>query len=79
VAVASLGANVDGTKLLLPAHNMMIDITGKRQNAFNMHPPAVVSLLLFVLSCGAAFLAGYGMNANGRSGSTCFPLPLQLP
>jgi hypothetical protein len=37
----------------------MIDITSTRQNAFNMHPPAVVFLLLFAFSCGAAFLAGY--------------------
>jgi hypothetical protein len=66
-AVAAPGANVDATKLLLPALNTMIDITGTRQNAFNMHPPSVVFLLLFVFSGGAAFLAGYSMNVKGRS------------
>jgi hypothetical protein len=77
-AVAAPEANVDGTKLLLPALNMMIDITAKRQNAFNMHPPAVVFLLLFVFSCGAAFLAGYSMNAKGRSWFHMFSLALAV-
>jgi hypothetical protein len=45
----------------------MIDITSTRQIAFNMHPPAVVFLLLFAFSCGAAFLAGYSLTAHGRS------------
>jgi hypothetical protein len=66
-ATASPGANVDATKLLLPALNAMIDITATRQNSFNMHPPAIVFLLLFGFSCGAAFLAGYTITASGRS------------
>jgi hypothetical protein len=66
-AVAAPGASVDATKLLLPSLNAMIDITATRQNAFNMHPPTVVFLLLFAFSCGAAFLAGYTINANGES------------
>ena len=57
----------DATKLLLPALNAMIDITGTRQNAFNMHPPAVVFLLLLLLTGGCAFLAGYGMDFITRS------------
>lgn len=36
----------------------MIDITATRRNAFNMHPPAFVFLLLFAFSGGAAFLGG---------------------
>jgi hypothetical protein len=66
-AAAAPGASADATKLLLPALNTMIDITGTRQNAFNMHPPSVVFLLLFAFSGGAAFLAGYSMNIRGRS------------
>jgi hypothetical protein len=66
-AVGAPGASVDATKLLLPALNAMIDITATRQNAFNMHPPAVVFLLLFAFSCGSAFLAGYTITASGRS------------
>jgi hypothetical protein len=45
----------------------MIDITATRQNAFNMHPPAAVYLLLFVLSCACALLAGFGMPSGSRN------------
>ena len=56
-ASASPGASPDAAKLLLPAINDMFDITSKRQNAFNMHPPPVVYWLLFVFSGGAALMA----------------------
>jgi hypothetical protein len=45
----------------------MIDITSTRQNSFNMHPPAVIFYLLFVLSAGCALVAGYGKTATRRS------------
>jgi hypothetical protein len=77
-AATAPGANVDATKLLLPALNTMIDITGTRQNAFNMHPPAVVFWLLFAFSGGAAFLAGYSMNIRGRSWFHMFALSLAV-
>lgn len=67
VSVAAPGANPDAGKLLLPALNAMFDITATRQAAFHMHPPAVIFLLLFILSGGSAFLAGYGMTAATRS------------
>ncbi|MDW5267104.1 MULTISPECIES: hypothetical protein [Acidobacteriaceae] len=68
VASASApGASPDASKLLLPALNDMIDITATRQNAFNMHPPMIVFLLLFAFSLGCAFLAGYGMTAVPRN------------
>ena len=66
-AATDPNAKVDAAKLLLPALNAMIDIAGTRRNAFNMHPPAVVFLLLFAFSGGSAFLAGYSMTARGRS------------
>lgn len=66
-AAAAPGANPDATKLLLPALNDMIDITSTRQNAFRMHPPTVIFLLLFVLSGCCAFVAGYGMTATERN------------
>jgi hypothetical protein len=66
-AAAAPGANVDATKLLLPSLNAMIDITATRQNAFNMHPPAIVFLLLFAFSGGSAVLAGYSMTARNHS------------
>jgi hypothetical protein len=59
---STTGANADAGKLLLPAINNMIDITSTRQNAFNMHPPVAVPLLLFLFSCVSAFMAGYGMK-----------------
>jgi hypothetical protein len=59
----SAGPNPDATKLLLPALNAMIDITATRKNAFNMHPPAIVFLLLFLFSGGCAFMAGCSMNS----------------
>jgi hypothetical protein len=66
-AAGSPGANPDATKLLLPAINDMIDITATRQNAFHMHPPAAVYLLLFIMSGCCAFLAGYGMSLSNHS------------
>jgi hypothetical protein len=66
-AVAAPGANPDAGKLVLPALNNMCDITATRQNAFNLHPPGLIFLLLFILSGGAAFLAGYGMIDSTRS------------
>jgi hypothetical protein len=77
-AATAPGASPDATKLLLPALNTMIDITGSRQNAFNMHPPAVVFWLLFVFSGGAAFLAGYSMTSRGRSWFHMFALALAV-
>jgi len=65
VAAASLpGANVDATKLLLPALNAMIDITATRRNAFNMHPPAIVFFLLYVFSAACAYMAGFSMETG---------------
>jgi hypothetical protein len=63
---ASKNANPDATKLLLPALNDMIDVTSTRQNSFNMHPPALVFLLLFGFSCVSAFMAGYSVKAVRR-------------
>jgi hypothetical protein len=63
-AVTSSGANPDATKLLLPALNEMIDITATRRNAFDMHPPTVIFVLLFALSCGCALLAGFAMTGH---------------
>jgi hypothetical protein len=77
-AATAPGANVDATKILLPALNTMIDITATRRNAFNMHPPEVVFLLLFVFSGGVAFLGGYSMTARGRSWFHMFALTLAV-
>jgi hypothetical protein len=63
-AAAPLGAESDATRLLVPALNNMIDITSSRENAFNMHPPAVVFWLLFVFCGGSALMAGYSMKSG---------------
>jgi hypothetical protein len=65
-AATAQGAAPDAAKLLLPAIGDMIDITSRRQNAFNMHPPAVVYWLLFAFSGGSALMAGYSMKPGGR-------------
>ncbi len=52
--------------LLLPAINEMIDITTTRAMATQMHPPAMVYLLLFALALCSAVLAGHGMGGSTR-------------
>ena len=60
VAAASMSQpnSNSATLVLLPALNNMLDITNTRRNAFNMHPPDAVFLLLLFLSCLCAFIAG---------------------
>jgi hypothetical protein len=77
-AAPASGASVDAAKLLLPALNTMIDITHTRKNTFNLHPPEVVFLLLFVFSGGAAFLGGYSMAVRGRSWFHMFALAIAV-
>ena len=77
-AAAALGASVDATKLIVPALNTMIDITHTRKNTFNLHPPEIVFLLLFVFSGGAAFLGGYSMAVRGRSWFHMFALAVAV-
>jgi hypothetical protein len=54
-------------KLLLPALNAMIDITTTREMAADLHPPAVIFILLFALGLACSLFAGYGMAASRRS------------
>ena len=75
-ATASSAPASGSTILLLPADNSMIDVTSRRQNAFNMHPPGFVLLLLVVFSCGSAFLAGYGTKLRDRD--WVYPIALAL-
>jgi hypothetical protein len=65
VAAASAeGAKPGAAMLLLPALNQMFDIATTRTMAMQMHPPAVIFLLLFGLALAGALLAGYGMAAG---------------
>ena len=54
--------------LLLPALNDMIDITTTRLVETWQHPPGVVYAMLFLLSLGTSFLAGYA-TAGSRTHS----------
>ena len=69
-AVAGLreeGVAPRGTTVLLPALNAMIDITTTRTMATQLHPPAVIFVMLFALALVSALLAGYGMAAGKRA------------
>jgi hypothetical protein len=57
----------DAAKLLLPALNTMIDITTTREMAANLHPPAIIFILLFAFALACSLLAGYGMATSPRS------------
>jgi hypothetical protein len=66
-AVAAIQAPAAASQagmLFLPALNEMIDITTTRLIATRNHPPAVIYLLLGVLSLVAALLAGFSMSTN---------------
>jgi hypothetical protein len=48
--------------LLLPALNQMIDITTTRAAAAEIHPPAIIFVMLIVLALATALLAGYNLS-----------------
>jgi hypothetical protein len=58
------GGHPDAAKLMIPAINSMFDITTTRTMAAYTHPPPVLYVLLFLVTLGAAILAGYGMAGN---------------
>jgi hypothetical protein len=66
-ASRSAESHPDAGKLLLPALNIMIDITTTREMAANLHPPTIIFELLFALGLACSLLAGYGMAAGRRS------------
>jgi len=69
---AALAASREGASsasmLLLPALNQMIDITTTRTMASEVHPPAVIFVMLGGLALASSLLAGYGM-AGGKTRS----------
>ena len=61
--------------LLLPALNAMFDITTTRTFASQIHPPALVFVMLLILMLASSFLAGHAMAAakhRGRLHMLCF-------
>jgi cytochrome c oxidase subunit IV len=67
-AVRSENAPLQAAVVLLPAFNLMIDITTTQTMAAQMHPPVIIFAMLFVLALVSSLLAGYGM-AGGKSRS----------
>ncbi len=62
------GTPTQAAMLLLPALNEMIDITTTRLLATRNHPPAVIFVVLVILSLVGALLVGYGASVNrGRT------------
>jgi hypothetical protein len=61
--------------LLLPALNEMFDITTTRTFAAQVHPPALVFVMLLILVLASSFLAGHAMATakyRGRLHMLCF-------
>ena len=56
--------NMQATLLLLPALNEMFDIAATRLAATMMHPPAIVYVVLEILSLACGFLVGYEMGGS---------------
>jgi hypothetical protein len=52
--------------LLLPALNQMIDLTTTRAAAAEIHPPAIIFVMLVALALATALLAGYNLS-DGRT------------
>jgi hypothetical protein len=60
VAATRLPESRTGTDvLLMPALNQMFDITTVRLMASQMHPPAIIYMMLVALAFASALLAGY--------------------
>lgn len=49
---------------LLPSLNQMFDIVTTRAMARRSHPPVIVFVMLTVMACTAAFMAGHGMSGS---------------
>src|SRR5436190_7868263 len=60
------GASPAAPMLLLPALNAMIDITTTRTMATQMHPPAVIFVMLFGVALASSLLMGYGMAGSKK-------------
>jgi hypothetical protein len=68
VAASQSSTTTAPAMLLLPALNQMIDITTTRTITSEIHPPAIVFVMLILVACISALLAGYGMaGARTRS------------
>ena len=65
--VALAGQKENGQAIvvgLLPVLNQMFDIVTTRTMAAQTHPPAILFVMLGLMACAAAFLAGHGMSGS---------------
>ena len=58
--------NTSTQTLVINALNDMIDVANERLAATRKHPPAIIFIMLFVLSAVASALAGYNLAAKPR-------------
>lgn len=68
-AVATCPKAESGTPacmLLLPALNQMFDITTTRTTALEVHPPAIIWVMLCLLALVTALVAGYNLSGDRR-------------
>lgn len=49
---------------LLPPLNQMFDIVTSRTMASKTHPPKIVFIMLALMACASAFMAGHGMSGS---------------
>jgi hypothetical protein len=63
-AVAACGDLASCTVVVLPALNQMFDLAATRLAATQMHPPAIVYVVLVAISLVCGFLVGYEMGAT---------------
>ncbi len=65
---AALAGQKDGGQFVvvgvLPSLNQMFDIVTTRTMAAKTHPPAILFVMLAIMACVAAFLAGHGMSGS---------------
>jgi len=59
-------AGTPACMLLVPALNEMFDITTTRRAALDMHPPAIIFVMLCALALVTALVAGYNLTGDPR-------------
>jgi hypothetical protein len=64
VAACQASTSTAPSMLLLPALNQMFDITTTRTATTRIHPPSIVFVMLVVVACISALLAGHAMAGD---------------
>ena len=64
VTASSITAPLERQFGQLPGLNQMFDIVTTRTMAAKTHPPTIVFVMLGIMACVAAFMAGHGMSGS---------------